>query len=87
MRRIRFYLAVLAHRGNKSGADLCDQSKNKGSRKNRMTRSVTGSSGRRALFSTWLGVGSQQNLLLGCSGDGATGTQMITIIMKATTAR
>ena len=36
-------------------------------------------------FPHGLTLGPRQNLLLGCSGDGATGTQMISIIMKATT--
>ena len=36
-------------------------------------------------FPHGLALGPRQNLLLGCSGDGATGTQMISIIMKATT--
>ena len=35
-------------------------------------------------FPHGLALGPRQNLLLGCSGDGATGTQMIAIIMKAT---
>lgn len=36
-------------------------------------------------FPHGLALGPRQNLLLGCSGDGDTGTQMISIIMKATT--
>jgi hypothetical protein len=35
-------------------------------------------------FPHGLALGPRQNLLLGCSGDGPTGTQMIAIIMKAT---
>jgi hypothetical protein len=38
-------------------------------------------------FPHGLTLGPRQNLLLGCSGDGATGTQMISIIMKATTGQ
>ena len=41
--------------------------------------------GARCLVSLTVGpLGPRQNLLLGCSGDGPTGTQMIAIIMKAT---
>jgi hypothetical protein len=36
-------------------------------------------------FPHGLALGPRQNLLLGCSGDGDPGTQLITIIMKATT--
>ena len=36
-------------------------------------------------FPHGLALGPRQNLLLGCSGDGDRGTQMISIIMKATT--
>ena len=35
-------------------------------------------------FPHGLTLGPRQNLLLGCSGDGPTGTQMISIVMKAT---
>ncbi len=38
-------------------------------------------------FPHGLALGPRGNLLLGCSGDGATGTQMISIIMKATTGK
>ena len=38
-------------------------------------------------FPHGLALGPRQNLLLGCSGDGATGTQMISIIMKATNGK
>lgn len=38
-------------------------------------------------FPHGLALGPRQNLLLGCSGDGDPGTQLISIIMKATTGK
>ena len=88
----RFYLAVpctgpLAARGrvgNPSGAIYVINPKTKSVEKIYDTIG-TGVAAGVPCFPHGLTLGPRQNLLLGCSGDGATGTQMISIIMKATT--
>jgi hypothetical protein len=88
----RFYLAVpctgpLAARGrvgNPSGAIYVINPKTKSVERIYDTIG-TGVAAGAPCFPHGLTLGPRQNLLLGCSGDGATGTQMISIIMKATT--
>lgn len=88
----RFYLAVpctgpLAARGrvgNPSGAIYVINPKTKSVERIYDTIG-TGVAAGVPCFPHGLTLGPRQNLLLGCSGDGATGTQMISIIMKATT--
>ena len=80
----RFYLAVPASTGHPNGEIV---------RINPKTLAVDGAFDTTGTapaagvpcFPHGLTLGPRQNLLLGCSGDGPTGTQMISIIMKATT--
>jgi len=82
----RFYLAVPCTSAHKSGAIYVINPKTKAVKKIYDTIG-TGVAAGVPCFPHGLALGPRQNLLLGCSGDGATGTQMISIIMKATTAR
>ncbi len=80
----RFYLAVPCTSDHKSGAIYVINPKTKSVEKIYDTVG-TGVAAGVPCFPHGLALGPRQNLLLGCSGDGATGTQMISIIMKATT--
>ena len=79
----RFYIAIPASTGHPNGEIV---------RINPKTMAVDGAFDTTGTapaagvpcFPHGLTLGPRQNLLLGCSGDGATGTQMISIIMKAT---
>ena len=84
MRRTGFILPCLAHRTHTSGAIYVINPKTKSVEKIYDTIG-TGVAAGVPCFPHGLTLGPRQNLLLGCSGDGATGTQMISIIMKATT--
>ena len=80
----RFYLAVPCATGHDKGAIYVINPKTK-SVENIYDTIGTGVAAGVPCFPHGLALGPRQNLLLGCSGDGATGTQMISIIMKATT--
>jgi len=84
MRQTGSILPCLAHREHKSGAIYVINPKTKSVEKIYDTIG-TGVAAGVPCFPHGLALGPRQNLLLGCSGDGATGTQMISIIMKATT--
>jgi hypothetical protein len=79
----RFYLAVPCTTGHPSGAIYVINPKTK-SVQTAYDTIGTGVAAGVPCFPHGLALGPRQNLLLGCSGDGATGTQMISIIMKAT---
>jgi hypothetical protein len=79
----RFYLAVPCTSAHSSGAIYVINPKNKSVEKIYDTIG-TGIAAGVPCFPHGLALGPRQNLLLGCSGDGPTGTQMISIIMKAT---
>jgi DNA-binding beta-propeller fold protein YncE len=82
----KFYLAVPASEGHPNGeiAVIDPQSKEV---VNAFDTTGTDSADGVPCFPHGLALGPRQNLLLGCSGDGATGTQMISIIMKATNGK
>ncbi|HMF52457.1 MAG TPA: hypothetical protein VK603_27610, partial [Candidatus Saccharimonadales bacterium] len=80
----RFYLAVPCTSAHTSGAIYVINPKTKSVEKIYDTIG-TGVAAGVPCFPHGLALGPRQNLLLGCSGDGDTGTQMISIIMKATT--
>jgi hypothetical protein len=80
----RFYLAVPCATGHDKGAIYVINPKTKSVEKIYDTIG-TGVAVGVPCFPHGLALGPRQNLLLGCSGDGAKGTQMISIIMKATT--
>jgi hypothetical protein len=80
----RFYLAVPCTSAHTSGAIYVINPGTKSVEKIYDTIGTGVASGV-PCFPHGLALGPRQNLLLGCSGDGATGTQMISIIMKATT--
>ena len=82
----RFYLAVPCTSDHKSGAIYVINPKTKSVEKIYDTIG-TGVAAGVPCFPHGLTLGPRQNLLLGCSGDGATGTQMISIIMKATNGK
>jgi hypothetical protein len=79
----RFYLAVPCTSDHLNGAIYVIDPKNKSVEKIYDTVG-TGSAAGVPCFPHGLTLGPRQNLLLGCSGDGPTGTQMISIVMKAT---
>ena len=80
----RFYLAVPCTKDHPNGAIYVINPKTKSVRKIYDTIG-TGVAAGVPCYPHGLALGPRQNLLLGCSGDGDTGTQMISIIMKATT--
>jgi hypothetical protein len=80
----RFYLAVPCTSAHPNGAIYVIDPKNKSVEKIYDTVG-TGDAAGVPCFPHGLALGPRQNLLLGCSGDGPAGTQMISIIMKATT--
>jgi hypothetical protein len=80
----RFYLAVPCTSAHPNGAIYVIDPKNKSVEKIYDTVG-TGDAAGVPCLPHGLALGPRQNLLLGCSGDGPTGTQMISIIMKATT--
>jgi hypothetical protein len=82
----RFYLAVPCTSAHQSGAIYVINPKTQAVEKIYDTIG-TGVAAGVPCFPHGLTLGPRQNLLLGCSGDGATGTQMISIIMKATTGK
>lgn len=82
----RFYLAVPCTSAHTSGAIYVINPKTKSVEKIYDTIG-TGVAAGVPCFPHGLTLGPRQNLLLGCSGDGATGTQMISIVMKATTGK
>jgi len=79
----RFYLAVPCTSDHLNGAIYVIDPKNKSVEKIYDTIG-TGPAAGVPCFPHGLTLGPRQNLLLGCSGDGPTGTQMISIVMKAT---
>ena len=79
----RFYLAVPCTSDHLNGAIYVIDPKNKSVEKIYDTVG-TGSAAGVPCFPHGLTLGPRQNLLLGCSGDGPAGTQMISIVMKAT---
>jgi len=80
----RFYLAVPCTKDHPNGAIYVINPKTKSVEKIYDTIG-TGVAAGVPCFPHGLALGPRQNLLLGCSGDGDRGTQMISIIMKATT--
>jgi hypothetical protein len=82
----KFYLAVPASEGHPNGeiAVIDPQSMTV---VDAFDTTGTGPGDGVPCFPHGLALGPRQNLLLGCSGDGPTGTQMISIIMKATTGK
>ncbi len=82
----RFYLAVPASEGHPNGeiAVIDPISKEV---VDAFDTTGTGPGDGVPCFPHGLTLGPRQNLLLGCSGDGDPGTQLITIIMKATTGK
>ena len=79
----RFYLAVPCTSEHPNGAIYVIDPKKMSVEKIYDTVG-TGDAAGVPCFPHGLTLGPRQNLLLGCSGDGPTGTQMISIIMKAT---
>src|SRR5512132_31255 len=82
----KFYLAVPASEGHPNG-EIAVIDPNSKEVVDAFDTTGTGSADGVPCFPHGLAVGRRQNLLLGCSGDGATGTQMISIIMKATNGK
>jgi hypothetical protein len=80
----KFYLAVPCTSSHPKGAIYVIDPKTK-TVVNVFDTIGTGSGNGVPCFPHGLALGPRQNLLLGCSGDGDPGTQLITIIMKATT--
>ena len=83
MLRIGFISPYRAHPIISNGAIYVINPKNKSVEKIYDTVG-TGPAAGVPCFPHGLTLGPRQNLLLGCSGDGPTGTQMISIVMKAT---
>lgn len=82
----RFYLAVPASEGHPNGEIAVIDPKSM-TVVDAFDTTGTGPGDGVPCFPHGLAVGPRQNLLLGCSGDGPTGTQMISIIMKATSGK
>ncbi len=81
-----FYLAVPASEGHPNGEIAVIDPKSR-EVVDAFDTTGTGSGDGVPCFPHGLAVGPRQNLLLGCSGDGDPGTQLISIIMKATTGK
>ena len=82
----RFYLAVPASEGHPNGEIAVIDPKSK-EVVDAFDTTGTDSGNGAPCFPHGLALGPRQNLLLGCSGDGEPGTQLISIIMKATTGK
>jgi hypothetical protein len=82
----KFYLAVPASEGHPNGEIAVIDPKSK-EVVDAFDATGTGPADGVPCFPHGLTLGPRQNLLLGCSGDGDPGTQLITIIMKATTGK
>ena len=83
----KFYLAVPASEGHPNGEIAVIDPRSMEVVDAFDTTGTTDSGDRVPCFPHGLALGPRQNLLLGCSGDGDPGTQLISIIMKATTGK